>query len=114
MKLKKAKKIESSLVAVLEFVRSAALHEPEATTRILQKMSIDSDTFAPCVNRLVKLAIKTAEEIGSCVQDVLESLRRETAKRQKKCKNPNVYADDSARESADYDDEEEECNEDNE
>ncbi len=93
MKLKKAKKIEASLVAVLEFVRCVAASNAQVTAEVLQKMGMEAEDFAPCVNRLVKLAMKTADLSGARIVDVLKTLRQESEKRRKAGKNPNVYAD---------------------
>lgn len=93
MKLKKAKKFESSLVAALEFIRVAAKTNPKVTGEVLQTMGINDRVFANCVNRLVKLALKNADAVGECIDDVLSALRRKSAKVTANEKNADIYAD---------------------
>lgn len=100
MKLKKAKKFESSLVVILEFIRVAAKTNPKATTEILQKMGVDEKIFADCVNRMVKLALKNAEAVGEHISDVLTALRKKSSKA------TEITADEDS--SDDYEDEDEE------
>lgn len=93
MKLKKAKKFESSLVVVLEFIRVAAKTNPKATGEILKIMGVNDRIFADCVNRLVGLALKNADAVGECIDDVLSALRKKSAKSTNNKKNADIYAD---------------------
>lgn len=91
MKLKKAKKMEASLVVVLEFVRVMASTNPTATGETLQKMGITENIFAPCVNRLVKLALKNAKAAGAEIYDILNTLRKESKRLKRDEERENVY-----------------------
>lgn len=104
MKLKKAKKFEESLVIVLEFVRMTAQVSPKVASEVLQKMGISPEDFTPRLNRLVKLALKSADIVGVRIQDVLGALRRESARQKETGENTNIYADVCEEQDADDDD----------
>lgn len=81
MKLKKAQKLETALVTVLEFVRIVAATNPKVTNEALSRMRISGEMFAPCVGMLVRIAIKNADAIGDSIDEILDTLRKKSKKR---------------------------------
>jgi hypothetical protein len=100
MKLKKAKKIESALVVVLEFVRVMASTNPKATAETLQRMGLREDVFAPCVNTLVQIALKNSKAGAATIRDILKTFRDAVEKREAAGEETNLYASDEPADTA--------------